>query len=38
MSDGSPEAEYRKDLVVDLDGFFELLEVAQEEWKGAPRD
>jgi hypothetical protein len=35
MYDGSPEAEYLKDLVVDLDGFFELLEVVQEEWRGA---
>jgi hypothetical protein len=34
MYDGSPEVEYLKDLVVDLDGFFELLEVVQEEWKG----
>ena len=29
MYDGSPEAEYLKDLVVDLDGFFELLDVVQ---------
>jgi hypothetical protein len=34
MYDGSPEAEYLKDLVVDLDGLFCLLEVVQEEWKG----
>jgi len=34
MYDGSPEAEYLKDLAIDLDGFFELLEVVQEEWKG----
>lgn len=34
MYDGSPEAEYLKDLVVDLDGLFGLLEVVQEEWKG----
>jgi hypothetical protein len=34
LYDGSPEAEYLKDLVVDLDGLFGLLEVVQEEWKG----
>jgi hypothetical protein len=34
MYDGSPEAEYLHDLVVDLDGLFDLLEAIQEEWKG----
>lgn len=34
MYDGSVEAEYLRDLVIDLDGLFEMLEVVQEEWKG----
>ena len=34
MYDGSAEAEYLYNLVIDLDGLFELLEVVQEEWKG----
>ena len=35
MYDGSPEAEYLQDLVVDLDGLFQLLDVLEEEGKGA---
>lgn len=34
MYDGSAEAEYLRHLVTDLSGLFELLEVAQKEWKG----
>jgi hypothetical protein len=35
MYDGSAEAEYLYHLVTDLSGLFDLLEVVQEEWKGA---
>jgi hypothetical protein len=34
MYDGSSEAEYLKELVVDLDGLFELLDVVDEKYKG----
>lgn len=33
MYDGSAEAEYLQELVVDMDGLFDLLEVTEEEWK-----
>jgi hypothetical protein len=34
MYDGSSEAEYLKELVVDLDGLFGLLDVVDEKYKG----
>ena len=34
MYDGSTEAEYLKDLVVDLDGLFGLLDAVDEKYKG----
>lgn len=33
MCDGSIEASYLQDILYDLDGLFDLLEVAQNEWK-----
>ncbi len=34
MYDGSVEAEYLRDLVIDLDGLFALLQAIEEEWRG----
>ena len=34
LYDGSTEAIYLRDLVYDLSGLFELLDVAEREWKG----
>jgi hypothetical protein len=33
MCDGSIEASYLQDILYDLEGLFDLLEVAQNEWK-----
>jgi hypothetical protein len=33
MYDGARESVYIYDLLLDLDGFFELLDVAAKEWK-----